>query len=110
PDGACRVQSGDARIDVDYASSREVKDTQVVQPPSGAYGTPDPVGDWVVDERGPGQGENDERAKLQTTYERPCDKCWRDDREHRLEYHVCQVRHCGPVGGVGRVAYPPETG
>src|SRR5213593_2580209 len=77
-------QRRDPGTDVNDGPAREVERAELVQPTSRA---PDPVGDRVVYEGRPQQGEEHERLEALTFRERTADQGWGDDREHHLEKH-----------------------
>ena len=88
-------QRRDARGDVHDGAAREVERALALQPAAVA---PHPVGERVVDERRPQQGEQQERRELHALGERAGDQRRRDDREHHLEQHERLVRDRLRVG------------
>ncbi len=76
--------------------------------PDPAAGPPDPVGDGIVDEGRPEQGEDEVGRELHPLGERARDQCRGDDREHELEDHEELVRDRRRVIGVGRQAHAPQ--
>ena len=89
-----RHQGGDPGVDVNHRATGEVEHPHVLQ--KAAY-APDPVGNGIVHEGRPQQGEDQERGELHPLGERADDQGRRDDREHGLKDHEDLVRNRGRV-------------
>ena len=84
----------------------EVEGAQVVQP---AVRAPHPVGDGIIDERRPEQGEHREGGKLHPLRKRAGDERRGDDREHHLVDHEELVGNGGRVVRVRRQPDPLQA-
>ena len=73
-----------------HDAAGEIERAQLLQP---AAVSPQPVGQRIIDERRPQQGEENIGRKLEALGKRARDQRRRDDGEHHLIGHEQQVRH-----------------
>ena len=85
--------------DVDHRAAGEVERPHLAEPADGSglavglgIDRPDPVGQRVVDERGPQQDEQAVRPEADALGEGPADQGRRDDGEHALVHAVDEDR------------------
>ena len=90
-------ERGNPRRHVHHGPSRKIQGAEVVEP---SVLAPHPVGNGIIDERGPHESEHHEGRKLDSLRIRPRDERRCDDGEHHLEEHVELVGDGGRVVGV----------
>ncbi len=91
-------ECGDTGGDVDDGSSGEVDCADAAGGgPEPAAGRPDPVGEWVVDDEGPEEGEEGVGAEFDAFGEGAGDEGGGDDGEHALEHDEDEFGDAGAV-------------
>src|SRR6185436_6185400 len=82
---------------MDYRSTGEIQRAHFTQP---TLDTPNPVGQWIIDNRRPEDHEDQERAELDPFSKSACNQCRRNNREHHLVDHKGLMRNRRRVVGV----------